>query len=127
MQPYVWGARQDGYVKDGILYRLGIITVIRQIIKVISCGYEIVADGSSQYTDYVQMNYPCGGGPVDTFMHHLDYIVSDNTESRIVDGSNWSDPDDLVNTAVWCDVDEFGECSSSATETTLSWTDVWTN
>lgn len=127
--PYVWGKPRTGYKRDGYLFRYGIVTVKRQVIKPLVDGYEIVAEGSSQYEDYIRMNYKCERTPVDNFVYHLNNISQDDVEFRTTLGSHWADPDyeDDVD-ALWADVGAGG--TSEDTPSTdgvdlLTWLDVW--
>jgi len=124
MQPRVWGRQEEGYVKNKVVYRKGVISVIRQVIKLIDNGYEIIAEGASQYTDFIQCNFPCVDGPKDTFLHHLDSSISDETDIRITSGTHWTDPSDLGDSVVFTDLDA-GGVSLPGTEEVLEWVDVW--
>lgn len=127
-QPYVWGEKPDGFIKNGILYRKGVITTVRQAIKQSQDGYTIIAEGTSQIIDYIQMNYPCGGGPSDTFKHHLDYSVSDQIHMLSTDGPHWVDPS-VGGDVLWGDLDNDGSPMNDLTGTyadnVLQWIDVW--
>lgn len=128
-QPYIWGEEPDAFIKNGILFRLGIITVQRQIIRLFDDGYEIVAEGASQIRDYIQMNYPCETGPVDNFVYHLDCFVTDDTAFKVTEGSRWADPADEDDAdVVWGSVDSdgsVGELTATGGVTPLEWVDVW--
>ena len=128
MQPYIWGGQPSGYVKNGILFRRGIVTVERQIIKLLSSGYEIVADGVSQYEDNIQMNYNGLNGPKDTFKYHLDHAVTEEAEGYVTIGPRWADIDDDNDiVAVWGDVDITGVDISTTGEEALKFIDVWSD
>jgi hypothetical protein len=118
--PYVWGEEAKGFIKNGILFRWGLISITRQVLRTDDDGYEIVAEGGSQYCDYIQMNYPCQTGPSDPFAYHVDCAVSDQTEFRCTDGPCWADPDDPLVDCVWADQPEI-----DGTFQTLFWVDVW--
>lgn len=118
LQPYVWGEVAQGYVRNRVLYKRGVITVQRQIIQPTSEGYTILAEGSSQYIDFIQMNYPCGGGPSDRFTYHLNCEVHDEIEFSVTDGPHWTDPDE-VGGSVWGDV--------TPVILGLEWIDIWSN
>lgn len=125
LTPYVWGKANEGQVIGGILYRRGIITVTRQVLRPNATGYEVVAEGVSQYEDLVQMNYPCGGGPVDTFKFHCDRPVVDECEAVMTDGPRWADPDSEVDDdMLWGDVAGDGT-EIGVTGTELEFIDVW--
>lgn len=127
-QPYVWGEEPQAYIRNGILYRLGIITTQRQILRIFDGGYEIMAEGSSQTEDYVQTNYQCERGPVDNFLYHINYHVSDDIENRVYDGISWTDPNESTST-VWGYVDPSGGVIPNITEDTpiLEWINIWGN
>ena len=124
-QPYVWGQPPQGYVRNHRVYRLGMITVTRQIIHVFDGGYEIIAEGSSQYIDYVQTNFICETKPSDDFVYHINCGICDDIESTVSDGSQWVDIDE-VSDSVWGDVLVDGT-PIVPTEQPLEWTDVWSN
>jgi len=102
-QPRTWGKQEEGYVRNKIVYRKGIISVIRQIIKLVNNGYEIVAEGTSQYIDFIQCNFPCVDGPKDTFLHHFDNTISDETDIRVTSGTHWTDPSDTDDNVFFAD------------------------
>ncbi len=127
-QPYVWGEEPRAYVRNGVLYRFGIITTQRQILKLFDGGYEIVAEGASQIEDYIQTNYQCERGPVDNFAYHLNCSISDDIENKVYEGVSWVDPDES-NDTIWGYVDPSGTVTSGGTEDQeiLQWIDVWVN
>lgn len=131
MQPYVWGKPSSGYVLNGILFRRGIITVQRQVIRLLTGGYEIVAEGSSQYEDFIQMNFPCATGPVDNFKYHLNCSTVDEIHVKISEGPHWADPDDPDDAdAIWGDLNPDGspiDITVTGVADILEWTDVWSN
>lgn len=124
-QPGVWGKPPEGYIQNGVLFRKGIVTIERQVLRSFTGGYEIVADGSSQYEDFVQMNFPCQAGPRDTFKYHLNNGIVDECEGLVSVGSRWADvdnPDDVV--AVWGDIDSLGDPLTVDADI-LAFIDVW--
>lgn len=129
MQPYVWGKPHEGYVLNGILFRLGIVTVQRQVLRVFDGGYEIVAEGSSQYEDFIQMNFPCETGPIDNFRYHLNCSVVDEVNCKVLEGPHWADPDDPEDAdAIWGDLSPDGsslDVTATGELDILEWTDVW--
>jgi len=127
-QPYVWGEEPDGFVKNNILFRRGMITVKRQIIRPLDEGYMIVAEGSSQYIDYIRMNYPCGGGPTDPFTYHCNCSVLDEIECIVTEGSRWADPDNPEDTdIIWGDMETDGSLVPTTDDVLIEWDDVWSN
>lgn len=131
MQPYVWGQQPEIRIDNGILYRRGIVTIVRQAIEVLSDGYVIIAEGSSQYEEYIQMNYPCEQGPVDNFKYHLNCSIIDDIYVKVRKGPRWADPDDDDDDLmIWADIDQNGTpllISGTEEHSYLSWTDVWDN
>lgn len=126
-QPYVWGQADSGRLENNILYRDGIISIIRQVLRPLIGGYEIVAEGSSQFEGQIQMNFPCEEGPQDPFKFHLDCSVLDQLEFAITDGPRWADPDDSNDSdAIWGDVTAGGAPIIVGGADTLEWLDVWT-
>lgn len=122
--PYIWGEENQGYVQNNKVFRLGMVTVTRQVIRVFDGGYEIVAEGSSRYIDYIQTNFVCEEGPVDNFTYHVDCGISDDIENRVTDGSQWTDPDEVDSDSVWGDVLADGT-PIVGTDQPLEWLDVW--
>tara|TARA_R110000751_G_scaffold41702_3_gene97602 strand:- start:1047 stop:1547 length:501 start_codon:yes stop_codon:yes gene_type:complete len=128
--PYVWGEEASGKVENRILYREGVITIHRQAIKQLDGGYEIVAEGFSQYCDLIQMNYKCETPPSDPFKYHLNYFIQDETPIKVLEGSHWADPADPDDSdAIWGDLNADGSPVEDLTGTgvldILSWLDVW--
>lgn len=131
-QPYVWGQQPEGFIKNGILFRKGIITIHRQVLELFDDGYMIVAEGVSQFEDYIQMNFPCEQGPTDPFKYHLDCAVLDGTHIKILEGPHWADPSDPDDSdAIWGDLNPDGSPLAELTITggadILEWIDVWSN
>lgn len=128
MQPYVFG-QQEGYVRDNVIYRKGYVTVKHQVFKIQSDGYILQAEGTESYEDFIQMTYPCGGGPVDTFKYHLNNIPVDEVDTPIASGPRWADPDDPNDMyAVWADVNNDGspvDITATGGVDILEWIDVW--
>lgn len=123
-QPYVYGQEPQGYVQNHKLFKLGTITVTRQIIRVFDGGYEIVAEGTSQYFDYIQVNFICEEIPYDNFTYHINCGISDEIEGLVSDGSQWTDPDEVTSDCVWCDLQSDGT-PIVGTDQVLEWLDVW--
>ena len=126
--PHVWGESDQGYVRNGVVFRRGIITVQRQIITLIANGYVVVADGASQYIDFFQTNFPCGGGPVDSFVNHLNDSALDGVDFGVISGPRWADLADITYDAgvVWAPLDANGHpIPSTSGATYLTFIDVW--
>lgn len=126
-QPYVWGQPAEAKIINGVLYRKGIITIHRQAIEIFNDGYAIVAEGTSQYDDYVQMNYKCEQGPMDNFKYHLNCFINDEMNIKILQGPHWGDPADQDDqTAIWCDLDIDGlPVNQIPNVNYFQWQDVW--
>jgi len=128
--PYVWGEDPSGFVKNKVLFRKGIVTIHRQAIQVLSDGYIIVAEGVSQFCDFIQMNFPCEEGPSDPFTYHLDCFVLDEVSEKVLEGPHWADPTDLDDAdVIWGDLNPDGSPVEELTGTggldILEWVDVW--
>ena len=89
--PHVWGEEDSGYMSGYQVFRRGIITSVRQIIRINDDGtYEIRGEGSTQKIDYFRTNVLCGEQPfVDNFCYHLDCIMSDKVDTQVVCGPRW--------------------------------------
>lgn len=128
MQPFVYG-QQEGYIQANTIFRKGIITVKHQVFKLLTGGYVLQAEGLSSYVDYIQMTYPCGGGPVDNFKYHVDNQTGDDFAIKVVDGPHWADPDDPDDLyAVWGDVNNDGsiiDITATGGVDVLEWIDIW--
>jgi hypothetical protein len=127
--PFVYGIPRRAF-KDGYtLYRYGMISVQRQLIRPSDSGYEIVAEGTASYLDYIKMSHNCDRVPIDNFVHHLDYRTIDETEMRSVAGPHWADPSEQDDDdCLWADVGSSG--TEEMTHTTagydlLTYVDVW--
>ena len=128
MQPFTYGT-QEGYVSANTIYRKGIISVKHQVFKLINGGYILQAEGNSSYTDYIQMTFPCGGGPIDTFKYHVNNVTGDDFTVKVLEGPHWADPDDPDDTdSVWGDVNNDGssiDITATGGLDILEWLDVW--
>lgn len=124
-QPFVWGKPAAGFMRDGVLFRRGIVTITRQVLRPFAGGYEIVAEGSSQYEDDIQMNFPCKPGPSDPFQYHLDRPIVDDVQTVVTDGPRWADPgEDNDDDMLWGTLDTAGNPAALA-GTALEFIDVW--
>ena len=129
-QPYVWNEEPSGFIKNGILFRQGIITIHRQVLELLSDGYIIVAEGVSQFRDFIQMNFPCEQGPTDPFEFHLDCAVLDKMHFKVLEGPHWADPTDSDDdNAIWGDLNPDGSPLDTVTliggAEILEWVDIW--
>lgn len=115
-QPYVWGEPPAGRIENHVLFRRGIITVTRQVIRPFPGGYEIVAEGTSSYIDFIQMNFPCQVGPTDQFKYHLNHGMTDSCETLMTDGPRWADPDSSDDDdIIWSELDGSGAAITTIT------------
>lgn len=121
-QPWVWGKEPEGYVKNHTLFKKGIVTIDRQAIRVINGQHVIIAEGSSQYIDFIQVS---GNHTTDNFAYHHDHMLTEQAEIAIVDGPCWSDPDIDTNVWLWADVGTGGTEEPTAGGNDLVWGDVW--
>ncbi len=128
MQPYVWGEEAKGYIENNILYRYGIVSVIRQLLKPLTSGYEIISEGYSQSKEYFRTNFNCVQGPSDDFKYHLNCGLVDEEYFITTEGSHWStgEDDDM---STWYDVDTGGTGIDLTGDTypseEMTWVDVW--
>ena len=130
--PYVWGEQPTGKVENKTVYRQGIVTVERQALRRLEDGYIIVAEGASQYTDFIKTNQHSKALQSDPFKHHLNYMVQDQIQEKVTQGPHWADPDDPDDAdAIWGDLNTDGSPIEDLTGTggldILSWVDVWDN
>lgn len=129
-QPRVWGEPASGFVRNRQVFRKGIITTIRQIIRAETDGsYTIIGQGSDQKVDTFVSNVICGEEPfVDNFCFHLDCYVTDEIEFDVLCGPRWVGCDD--NTVQWSELvtNSSGDVISFATPEDVQpfqWIDVW--
>lgn len=131
LQPYIWGKARTGYIENHILYRKGLVTVTEQVIRITDDGYIIEAEGSSQYEDYIQINYNGNNVPRDIFKYHLNSQVHDEVDGIVVEGSRWADPDSSQDdNMIWDDLNNDGspsELTATGDNEYLAWIDVWAN
>jgi hypothetical protein len=128
MQPYVIGSPPLGYVRSNTIYKKGLITVKRQIIRLIEGGYIIQAEGIESYIDDIQITYPCGGGPIDNFKHHLNNYSQDDCNGIVIDGPHWSDISESGIGCIWDDLNNDGSPAGltvTGGANILYWVDVW--
>ena len=123
-QPYVWGQPQEGFIRSGILYRKGIVTVHRQVIRVDADKYTIIAEGVSQFSDFIQMNFVCETGPTDPFIYHINHSIQDSVSIGVVGGPHWVDPSIPESETIWGDVGTDGILVESTGDDVLEWIDV---
>lgn len=133
--PFLRLVDPEGFIKNNTVFRKGEVSIHRQVIRQSDGEYEIIAEGSLVYVDYIQTNFPCSVGSVDQSKYHLDCALTDENEIRVTDGPHFTDPDpddtlDEILT-VWAFLDSGGNSTGEATGTggvdTLEWIDVWSN
>lgn len=112
-QPYVWGKAVSGRVQNKVVYRNGLITTTRQMIRIDPEGYTIIADGHESVEAEFQTTFPCGPKPSDPFKHHFNNGVSDEVEIAVTDGPRWTDPDSASNPITWA--------------SGFEWVNIWSN
>lgn len=126
--PRIWGESESGYVQNGIVYRKGIITVVRQLISITDNGYQILAEGVDQYSDYIRTNFNCTENPTDPFLYHLNNIISENCELAVESGRRFTDAssDETADSdgAAWADIDVDGSIIVGAYEA-FGFINVW--
>ena len=129
--PRVWGELEEGYIDNGRVFRKGIITTTRQIIRVDDEGYTIQGQGSEQRVDYFQTNILCGDQPyVDNFCFHLDCYVTDELENLVVCGPRWVDCYDQVVEWPSISTDSYGQVQELVVPEDVQpfgWVSIWSN
>lgn len=123
--PRIPGVEPDGYVinsQSGTrIFRKGIITIIRKIIKFTADSYYIDAEGSEISVDYYQENTVCNEEPFDNpFSYDINCAIKDAVEMLYTDGPSWQSYDDpTASEYVWASSD-----STAGTENAddLIWT-----
>jgi len=93
--PYIWGQPQTGFIKDGSLYKNGIITMHKVRIKISSGGtegaYTVLAEWFEQYIGLILMNPKCGTTQYkDNFCYHVNCSVTDSVELVVHGGTGSS-------------------------------------
>lgn len=134
-QPHVWGQADSGYIKNRVVYRRGICTVIRQVLAPTIDGYAIVAEGTSQLICTFPTTFSGDETPSDPFVIHLDSMVSEEVEHRVMCGPRFNDPEEPAGSGgtvggspiVWVDVDAGGNIIPYPGKQTFQWVDVWGN
>ncbi len=123
-QPYVWGELPEGEIVNQQLFRRGIRTIHRQVLRDVEGGVELVLEGYTQETALIQTSFHCSTAPIDPFKFHIDQMIRDDLTILVSDGPRFADPDnpdDVV--AIWGTVNMDGSVNS--TSDSLQWIDVW--
>jgi hypothetical protein len=93
MEPRVWGEPASGCTDGVRVFRKGMITAQRQILRSINGQIYIVAEGGEQSVGYFQSNLVCGDARfLDPFLFHVDCTITDQVEFEILCGPKWADP-----------------------------------
>jgi hypothetical protein len=115
----------EGRRERNALFRRGICTTIRQIIRLDSSGYVIVAEGFSQLLCLFPVTFLCTDGPTDPFLYHLGCALSDSPEVAISVGPRLADPETAADAeAQFSDLAPDGSFVPLAA-TALEFVDVW--
>lgn len=125
--PQIWGEADSGYIQNGIVYRKGLITVTRQLLRITSDGYDVVAEGIDQYHDYFRTNFNCVEGPSDIFKFHINNSIVDGCSGIAETGPRFADPDVAIDSdAIWGDIDSDGlPLTTSVDGEIFGFIDVW--
>lgn len=105
--PRIPGEEDDGFVKfdDGNyrIFRKGIISTVRQIVKVLDDGsIYIDAEGSNIEIGYFQTNVSCSDEAFDSpFTYGIDCALQANAAALVTDGPHWVDPIDEPTSATF--------------------------
>lgn len=121
--PRIPGEEAEGYVvqsREGArVFRKGIISIVRQIIKFTDLSYYIDAEGSEVSIGYFQTNVVCNQDQFDDpFSYGINCALKDSIEMMYTDGPRWQNYEDPTNTEyVWASYDATGTGDNS-----LIWT-----
>lgn len=127
--PRIWGQEPQGYVKNHTVFRMGMITTIRQTLRALPdiggrTKYEKIAETVSHATDYIQTNFPVGPAPKNNFKYSLNNWMQDWFEFEVTDGQRWiGDPNDSDIT--WGIVNPDGSVDNPVGSEALQWIDIW--
>lgn len=92
--PRIPNKDEDGFVINEkgsiVIFRKGVITTVRQIIKIENGSVYIDAEGSDVVVDYFQTNISCSGKQFDKpFAYGVDCALQANVELMVTDGPHW--------------------------------------
>jgi hypothetical protein len=95
----VWGEPDQGYVKNFVVYRRGIVTTSHKVIKTTPgtpLGYEILSCIENQEIEFFASNVaPCADPFVDNFYLHVDCSVRENVNDiQMTCGPRFCTPED---------------------------------
>jgi len=90
--PRVPYAVDEGYIDDdGRIFKKGVISTVRQIIKIVDGSYIILAEGTDSVIAFFQVNVVCGDIRFENpFSYGIDCAVSDEVEFIVTGGPAWS-------------------------------------
>lgn len=90
--PRVWGETSQGFIRDGRVWRKGIVTTCRQILDVSDPNHTIIiGSGCQQRVDFFQTTFLCKDKrPSDPFLYHVDMGIVDSVEIDVICGPGWS-------------------------------------
>lgn len=131
-EPRVWGESDQGYVDGLKVFKKGIITVQRQILKTSNGQIAVIGEWQQQSTGYMQVNVTCGmTAYLDPFLFHTDCAILDNVEIDILCGPRWADPALSQDNSGWPDigVDSHGNIfiGPVSGELPMQWINMWAN
>lgn len=88
LDPRVPGEDPTGFVVGTQVFRKGIVSTVRQILRLEDDSVVVVSEGMEQKTDFINTNFVCGDQPsVDDFCYHVDCAVSDDLEIEVISGT----------------------------------------
>ena len=90
--PRVWNEVPQGFIKDGRVWRKGIITTCRQILDISDPNRVIIiGSGCQQRIDFFQTTFLCNDKrPSDPFLYHCDLGIVDSVEIDVICGPGWA-------------------------------------
>ena len=109
--PRIPGEEPDGYVEtvpEGIkIFRKGVVTVVRRIIKYVGDTSYVDAEGSEVTVGYFQTNKVCNDSFDDPFIYGINCAIHDSVELLVTDGPHWmpSETDTGDPVYLWADTD----------------------
>jgi len=130
-EPRVWGEPEQGYTDGRKVYKKGILTTQRQILKSVGGQIIITGEWQQQIIATLQVNVVCGEQQfLDPFLFHTDCSILDFVEFDILCGPRWSDPSKPSDHCSWPDIgiDSEGVFIGPITgDSQFFWIDAWGN
>lgn len=124
-QPVPWGEsysadgasplERGGYVDNFIAYRRGIISTVRQTIRVNAAGYEITSQAEEQHIDY----FAAKRLRPTRFKHYLNKQYTDSELAGVSEGSCFGDIEEDYDMGYFTDPD------LASPSNPLTYIDVW--